>query len=172
MTRDVVALNRLALGPVARAVLDGVEASNREHRNWPRRRLVEELGSLNGKPIAVWGLTYKPGTDTLRRSTSVELCRWLVDQGCTVRVHDPAAAPLPQELNGIARFDSPIAAAESASALVVATEWPEYRAVDADALAAAMPAGLVVDANRFLGKTLGNDARFRVRSVGQVNSPW
>jgi UDPglucose 6-dehydrogenase len=84
-------------------------------------------------------------------------------------VHDPAAAPLPKELNGVARCDSAITAAESASALVVATEWPEYRAVDVDALAAAMPAGLVVDANRFLGKTLGSDARFRVRSVGQVN---
>jgi UDPglucose 6-dehydrogenase len=170
LARDVVALKSVGARAGRKTpLLDGVDASNREHRNWPRRRLVEELGSLKGQPIAVWGLTYKPGTDTLRRSTSVELCRWLVDQGCTVRVHDPAAAPLPKELNGIARFDSPIAAAESASALVVATEWPEYRAVDADALAAAMPAGLVVDANRFLGKTLGHDARFRVRSVGQVN---
>jgi UDPglucose 6-dehydrogenase len=92
-----------------------------------------------------------------------------VEQGCRVRVHDPAAVSLPADLTGVARCDSPVAAAESAAALVVATEWPEYRAVDADALAAAMPAGLVVDANRFLGKTLGNDARFRVRSVGQVN---
>lgn len=173
LARDVVALKSLGARAGRKTLLlDGVEASNREHRNWPRRRLVEELGSLKGKPIAVWGLTYKPGTDTLRRSTSIELCRWLVDQGSTVRVHDPAAASLPTELNGVARFASPIVAAESASALVVATEWPEYRAVDVDALATAMPAGLVVDANRFLGKTLGNDVRFRVRSVGQVNRPW
>jgi UDPglucose 6-dehydrogenase len=170
LARDVVALKTLGVRVGRKTpLLDGVEISNREHRNWPQRRLVDELGSLKGKPIAVWGLTYKPGTDTLRRSTSVELCRWLVEQGCSVRVHDPAAASLPADLTGVARFDSPVAAAESAAALVVATEWPEYRAVDVDALAAAMPAGLVVDANRFLGKTLGNDARFRVRSVGQVN---
>jgi UDPglucose 6-dehydrogenase len=169
LARDVVALKTLGVRVGRKTpLLDGVEISNREHRNWPQRRLVDELGSLKGKPIAVWGLTYKPGTDTLRRSTSVELCRWLVEQGCLVRVHDPAAVSLPADLTGVARFDSPVAAAESAAALVVATEWPEYRAVDADALAAAMPAGLVVDANRFLGKTLGNDARFRVRSVGQV----
>jgi UDPglucose 6-dehydrogenase len=130
---------------------------------------VAELGSVSGKRIAVWGLTYKPGTDTLRRSTSVELCRWLVGHGSTVRVHDPAATSLPGELNGVERFDSPIAAAESASALVVATEWPEYRAVNVEQLAAAMPTGLVVDANRFLAKTLGNDRRFRIISVGQVN---
>jgi UDPglucose 6-dehydrogenase len=70
----------------------------------------------------------------------------------------------------IERSDDPIIAAMSADALVVATEWPHYRAVDVDRLAAVMPAGLVLDANRFLGPLIGNDARFRLISVGTAPS--
>ena len=171
LARDVMALKSLGARVGRKTpLLDGVEASNREHRNWTRLRLLGELGSVSGKRIAVWGLTYKPGTDTLRRSTSVELCRWLPGSringiACTIRPR----ASLPDDLKGVARCESPIAAAESASALVVATEWPEYRAVDVDALAAAMPAGWSSMPTGFLAKTLGNDARFRIMSVGQVN---
>jgi UDPglucose 6-dehydrogenase len=170
LARDVMALKSVGARVGRRTpLLDGVDASNREHRHWAQHRLEQELGSVAEKVVAIWGLTYKPGTDTLRRSTSVELCRWLVEQGATVRVHDPAVPSLPIELNGVTRAASPIDAAQAAAALVVATEWPEYRAVDVDALAAAMPAGLIVDANRFLGNTLGHDQRFRLRSVGQVS---
>ena len=75
----------------------------------------------------MWGLTYKPGTDTLRRSTAVELCRWLLGQGAIVRVHDPGGAPnCRPTLDGRAcAAPSPIDAAQGADALVVATEWPD-----------------------------------------------
>jgi UDPglucose 6-dehydrogenase len=170
LARDVMALKRLGSSSGRQTpLLDGVEASNREHRHWPRVQLLQQLSSLSGKTVAIWGLTYKPGTDTLRRSVSLELCRWLIAQGAVVRVHDPRASALPAEFDGMVRDESPIAAAEGASALVVATEWPEYRAVDVEALAAIMPSGLVIDANRFLGPILATDQRFRLISVGQVN---
>jgi UDPglucose 6-dehydrogenase len=170
LARDVMALKSVGARVGRRTwLLDGVDASNRAHRHWAQNRLEYELGSVAERVIAIWGLTYKPGTDTLRRSTSVELCRWLVQHGAAVRVHDPAVPSLPVELHEVTWCRSPIDAANSAAALVVATEWPEYRAVDVEALAAAMPAGLVIDANRFLGKTLGHDQRFRLRSVGQVS---
>jgi len=146
--------------------MDGVEASNREHRHWARRRLASLLGTLSGRTIAVWGLTYKPGTDTLRRSTAVELCRWLLEQGARVRVHDPAATALPEDLSGVTRAFTPEEAAAGADALVVATEWPAYREVSLDALADAMAGRVVVDANRFLASTVGADARFAMVSVG------
>ena len=153
LARDVVFLR--ALGhDVARPTLlmDGVEVSNREHRNWARHRLQAMIGPLAGRTIAVWGLTYKPGTDTLRRSTAVELCRWLVHQGAEVRAHDPAAAALPADLVAVTRSASPQEAAAGADAIVVATEWPEYRKVDVDTLASAMRAHLVVDGNRLLDR--------------------
>lgn len=169
LARDVMALKSLGSSSGRETpLLDGVEASNREHRHWPRVQLLNQLFSLSGKTVAIWGLTYKAGTDTLRRSVSLELCRWLIGQRAVVRVHDPQAVALPAEFGAVARFDSPIAAAEGASALVVATEWPEYRAVDVDALAGAVPSGLVIDANRFLAPILARDSRFHLISVGQI----
>jgi UDPglucose 6-dehydrogenase len=168
LARDVVFLRDLGQR-VDRPtpLMDGVEASNRSHREWARRRLSAELGSLAGKNIGVWGLTYKPGTDTLRRSSAVELCRWLVQQGAVVRVHDPAVRALPDDLATARRVEAPLEAVIGAAALVVATEWPVYRTVTGDELAAAMTNPLIVDANRFLGPSIGADARFRLLSVGK-----
>ncbi|HEY7443189.1 MAG TPA: nucleotide sugar dehydrogenase [Vicinamibacterales bacterium] len=147
-------------------LLDGVVASNAQHSLWARRRLESDVGSLAGRKIAIWGLTYKPGTDTIRRSSSIELCRWLVGRGARVHVHDPAATGLPEDLP-VTRHQDPLDAATEAHALVVATDWPLYRQVDVDRLATLAPDLLVLDANRFLGATLGSDSRFRVVAVGQ-----
>ena len=92
LARDVRFLKTLGqrLGRTT-PLIDGVEASNRAHREWPNRTLRELFGRLTGRTIAVWGLTYKAGTDTLRRSMSVELCRWLLGEGATVRQGDSFA---------------------------------------------------------------------------------
>ncbi len=72
--------------------MDGVRRQQRRApRCGPAAGSSPDLGDLAGTKIAVWGLTYKPGTDTLRRSDAIELCRWLVSQGASVHVHDPAA---------------------------------------------------------------------------------
>ncbi|HVZ73670.1 MAG TPA: nucleotide sugar dehydrogenase [Polyangia bacterium] len=146
----------------------GVKQSNDGHRLWARRRLEALLGYLRGKSIAVLGLTYKPGTDTLRRSESVTLCRWLVEQGAVVRAFDPAiskkSAELPVELELVSSVDDAI---RGAVAIVVATEWPAFRELTADRVAVvAAPRALVLDANRFLAAQLGNDARLRYAAVG------
>jgi UDPglucose 6-dehydrogenase len=127
------------------------------------------LGHLRDQKVAVWGLTYKPGTNTLRRSDSVELCKWLTSQGAVVQAHDPAIQVLPDELAG--RFilsRTPIAALEGATALVLATGWPVYKTLDADIIVSAMRAPIVIDPNRFLEKTLGSDSRIRYATVGKA----
>jgi len=70
-------------------LLSSVRASNDEHKNWVWRKLLERFPVLKGVKVAIWGLTYKPGTDTLRRSLAVELCDWLIEKEATVHVHDP-----------------------------------------------------------------------------------
>jgi UDPglucose 6-dehydrogenase len=172
LARDVIFLKALgqAVGRPT-PLMDGVESSNREHRGWARRRLESLLGSFKGRTVTVWGLTYKPGTDTLRRSTAVELCRWLLQQGGRVRVHDPAVKALPDDLSGVTHSFTPEEAAAGADALVVATEWPAYRQVNLDQLAATMVGRVVVDANRFLGATVGADERFTMVSVGVGSRP-
>jgi UDPglucose 6-dehydrogenase len=118
-------------------VFAGVACGNGAHRDWTRRKLLELLGGeageedrlLAGRRVAIWGLTYKPGTDTLRRSSAIELCRWLVSAGASVRAHDPAVAALPPELAGeIELCLDPLRAAAGADALVLCTPWPDYLA--------------------------------------------
>lgn len=149
-------------------LLSAVQESNEAHKHWVRRRLQSLLGDLRGQRVAVWGLTYKPGTDTLRRSASVELCEWLAQQGTQVHAHDPAVKALPEELaQRIALHPAPLAALENASALVVATEWPEYQSLAAEAVAAAMRVPLVIDPHRFLVAALGSDPRIQYVTVGR-----
>jgi UDPglucose 6-dehydrogenase len=168
LARDIAFL--LGMGSrlgFATPLLAGVKQSNDVHRTWARRRLRELLGDVAGKTIAILGLTYKANTDTLRRSESVALCRWLVEQGASVRAHDPAihdkTAELPEALALAATIDD---AVRDADAVVVATEWPAFRDIKGDQLATGARRPLVLDANRFLARNLADDPRVRYFAVG------
>ena len=145
-----------------------IRASNNAHKNWPRRRLSQLLGGLSDKTIAVWGLTYKPGTDTLRRSSAIELCQWLIEQGAQVQAHDPMVKQLPEQYSAIRLCSSPLEGAQNADALVIATEWPEYRAVSMPGIIAAMRKPLILDANRFLSAALGSQTNVIYVTVGKA----
>jgi UDPglucose 6-dehydrogenase len=169
LARDVVFLS--ALGDehhVATTLISSLKASNDVHRTWANRRLTELLGHVHGKRIAIWGLTYKPGTDTLRRSAAIELCRWLINEGAIVSAYDPAVKSLPGDLaDQMQLAPTALDSAKAADALVVMTEWPEYREIDADSVAAALKGRLVLDANRFLAKQFENSVRLVYASVGK-----
>ena len=154
LARDINFLNQAGKSRgLHTPLLSSVKPSNDEHKNWVRRRLLVKFPSLSGLTIAVWGLTYKPGTDTLRRSLAVELCNWLLTQGAKLRVHDPAVIALPSEWSGrVTQCITPSEALDGSSALVVATEWPQYRDIPFAEIVTAETDLLVVDANRFLSK--------------------
>jgi UDPglucose 6-dehydrogenase len=168
LARDVAYLNRTAqerglLTPLLSAVLP----SNHAHKQWAARKLQTLLGDLPKATVAVWGLTFKAGTDSLERSLSVELCDWLIGQGASVHVHDPMAANLPERWRGaVQRFDDPLSAVRGAHALVMATEWPIYRDLSADQLAQCSDHLVVLDANRFLSKLAIAAAPLRYFAVG------
>ena len=147
-------------------LFSAVKASNDAHKLWARNRLSQKIGDLNGKTIAVWGLTYKPGTDTLRRSSSVELCQWLLSQGAVVQAHDPAVKNLPENLSSIKLFPTPETALKDASALVIATEWPDYRKVEPRIFTDYMQTPVILDANAFISG-LVDDKRITYFSVGK-----
>ena len=150
--------------------LSAVRESNEAHKGWTRRKLEALFGTIRGRRVAVWGLTYKPGTDTLRRSASVELCQWLMSQGAEVQAHDPAVKVLPADLaKGMMLHSTPLAAAEGAGVLVVATEWPDFRSVSSETLVPVMGAPVVIDPSRFLLTTLGSDPRIRYFTIGKAS---
>jgi UDPglucose 6-dehydrogenase len=172
LARDIVFLSRMGQAHgVPTHLVSAVKQSNDVHREWAQRRLQQLLKEIPGRVIAVWGLTYKPGTDTLRRSSSVELCTWLVNRGATVCAHDPAIRVRPPDLvGGVALADSALSAVEGASALVISTPWPEYRQVAAEEVAARMTRPLILDASRFTRETLGSAAGIEYVSVGKYSA--
>jgi UDPglucose 6-dehydrogenase len=137
------------------ALLTAIKESNDLHRKWTQRKLEQRFAKLRGRRIAVLGLTYKPGTDTLRRSSSIELCRWLAAQGAAVSAHDPNVLPNAADLpKVIAMHATAEQALERAEAVVIGTAWPEYRSISAARLVAAMTTAVVIDAARFAEKNL------------------
>jgi UDPglucose 6-dehydrogenase len=150
-------------------LLSAVRQSNDFQKTWTARTALRLCGSdLKGKRITVWGLTYKPGTDTLRRSASVELCTWLAEKGAEVHAHDPAVRDLPPALVG--RFSLHASAAEAlknSHLLILATAWPQYCQVSAETIVAAMAEPVVIDPNRFAEQTITADRRIVYAAVGR-----
>ena len=95
LARDVATLTDLGRQYGEELVLiPSIKTSNDRHKGWALAQLHRHLGSLSGKTVAVLGLTYKPQTSTLRRSSSVELCRQLISAGAVVRTFDPGATEI------------------------------------------------------------------------------
>ncbi len=169
LARDVVFLDTIGRSlSIPTPLITAVNVSNEEHKMWALNKLRMVMGDLNGKTVVVLGLTYKPGTDTLRRSSSIELCENLKRKGVIVKCHDPLFKKLPKEYEEKFDFSSSITdALKGAQALVVATEWPDYKTLSINDILQNMRKPIVIDANRFLEKNLGEDQRISYFAVGR-----
>lgn len=143
----------------------GVRESNECQKNWLRDQLSAVPA---GATVAVLGLTYKPGTDTLRRSGSVELCQWLLARGVKVRAHDPAVKGSADELRGVELADTAEGAMHGADVSVLATPWPEYRTLTPAQVRAAMKRPRVIDPTHFLAAGLANDPTIAYVAAGRA----
>lgn len=156
---------------VGTPLLDGVLASNDLHQQWMRDKARRLLDGLDQPVAAVLGLTYKPGTSTLRRSASVELCTWLSQRGVRVQAHDPAISALPEDLRARIRLcASPAEALAGADVAILATDWPEYRGLRAENFIGTMRRPRVIDQSWFLAETLAADARVTYLAPGRAAS--
>lgn len=167
LARDISFLNRMCTKlHLSTPLLSSVKTSNDKHKFWARNKLQFLFPNLSQTCVAIWGLTYKPGTDTLRRSMAVELCNWLIHCGAIVHVHDPEAKSLPMEWNGkVRRYKNEVDALKGAQALVIATEWPQYKTISTKDIADVSNGIAILDVNRFLSSLTGN-GDFRYFSVG------
>lgn len=148
--KDVAALMRSGESHgVELKVLSGVSAANLRQKEYVVDKIIKRLGSLEGKTIAIWGLTFKPGTDDVRETPSSVIIAKLLKAGALVKGHDP---------EGIANFDRAFGAAEGlsyaehaydilqgADALVLVTEWSEYRRPNWEKIAGLMKQKTVFD---------------------------
>jgi UDPglucose 6-dehydrogenase len=167
LARDVVTLDHLAsrFGEEL-FLIPAIKTSNDQHKKWAIQKLREELGSLTGKRVAILGLTYKPNTDTLRRSLAIELCRSLVAERADLTAFDPVVAVMPGDLSKIQITRRVSEAIKDADATVVATEWPQLLEIDWQESVALMKQPIIVDANGFLLAKLSENPEVIYRTVG------
>ena len=128
-------------------IVETVAAVNDARKRAMARKVTAALGtSLRGKTIAVLGLTFKPNTDDMRDAPSIPLITALQDMGASVRAYDPVGMEqAKQVLSNVTYSDDPYACAEQADALVIVTEWEQFRALDLDRLKRSMKSPVIID---------------------------
>lgn len=168
--KDTIGLKALAVnGGYHPQLLSAVIEVNELTRRRAVIRLKEELGTLDGKTVAVLGMTFKPGTDDMRESPATVIVDRLLTEGATVRSWDPMAQPqTTPPWSSTTRCASPLEALTGSDAAMLVTEWPELRDVDWPEAAAAMAAPVLFDGRNLLEPGAMADAGFTYLSVGRA----
>ena len=149
------------------ALLRGVIQTNDEQYERIALKVVDVCGgSVTGKTIAAWGLTFKAHTDDLRDSPSIAILTLLHKMGATIRAYDASARAV-EQYPWIERCSSALEACEGADALAVLTEWPEFAQVDPIAVASTLRSASVVDGRNVLNMEAWKSAGFEYRGVGR-----
>ena len=169
--KDVKALIRTAHGHGETLhVLEAVEETNQRQRG----RLFDKLrsalgGSVSGAHIAVWGLAFKPNTDDMREAPSLALIEALIGAGATVSAHDPAAIlEAKRRLGDAVRYaESNYDALDGADALVIVTDWNEYRQPDFHRMKAALRKPVVIDSRNLYNSARMTSLGFIYHSIGR-----
>ncbi len=131
-------------------VLRAVATANEAQKRVLVEKVVALFGEdLRGRRFALWGLAFKPNTDDMREAPSRVVVAELLDRGATIRAYDPAAMHEARRIfgdrPGIDYTEGPMEAVQGADALLIVTEWKEFRSPDFDALKSAMRQPIVID---------------------------
>ncbi len=170
--KDVKALARTAaeVGTPMR-VLAAVEAANEHQKHVLIDKIEARFGhDLGGKVFALWGLAFKPGTDDMREAPSLVIVNELIRRGATVRAYDPVAVEEAKRHLGktaVHYSDSAMEALRNADALVIVTEWKEFRSPDLERMKATMRQAIVFDGRNILNPSDARDAGFEYSGIGR-----
>ncbi len=169
--KDIAAFIAIAdnLG-VPFTLLKEVQHINRTQRDRFLAKVREALWVLKDKKIAVWGLTFKPDTDDVRSSVAVELVNDLLGEGASVSVYDPKGMEKAREfrlIQGATFCDDPLDAAKDAEALIIATEWKSFAAVDLEELKSRMHTPLIFDGRNIFDPETVRKFGFTYTSIGR-----
>jgi UDPglucose 6-dehydrogenase len=153
-------------------LLDAVHAANEHQKQLLPGRVVRRFGEdLAGRTFALWGLAFKPGTDDMREAPSVVVARALAGRGARVRAYDPAAREEAQrvlgDLPGLEFAGRALEALEGADALVVVTEWKEFRSPDYERMRGLMRQPVIFDGRNILDPVAARAAGFEYTGIGR-----
>jgi len=158
---------------VSLRIVEAVLNVNETRKRAMARKVAAALGgNLRGKIIAVLGLAFKPNTDDMREAPSIPLITALIDQGAVVRAYDPESMQQARgELPDIQYCDDAYACAKGADALVIVTEWEQFRALDLKRLKAELNQPIVVDLRNIYRPDEMEAYGFTYESVGRPQKP-
>ena len=175
--KDVQALVRIAQSVgVDPIVLNGVEARNKKQKQYLFEQIVGKMGKdLDGRKICVWGLAFKPDTDDMREASSIDLIRALCAAGATVIAHDPVAKEVALHVFAdlirtakLSIVDEPLVAATDTDAVVLVTEWAQYKQIDLAQLKKVVRQPVVFDGRNHLDYVLLKQSGFFYSGVGRA----
>jgi UDPglucose 6-dehydrogenase len=155
-------------------VLEAVSRTNKLQKHYVSDKIKKHFGNLTGKNIAVWGLAFKPGTDDVREAPAITIVEELLKNGAQVSAHDPEGTPNFKqevgELKGLSYVETAYDALKGADALVLVTEWPEYKRPNWQKAKELMRTPTVFDfRNQYSFEGMANDG-FHYECVGRPDS--
>ena len=152
LARDLRALQNLGTMSVCETpLINGVLRVNEQQNGVVIKKLEKIYGSIKDLMVGVLGLTYKPDTSTLRRSAALEIIESLTNKGAKVKAYDPKASVEEVQQHKEFKFCAdPYEVSWASDALIIATEWPEFKALDFDLIMSAMKRPVIIDAKNML----------------------
>ena len=169
--KDTLALLQTAReAGVEQRIVSTVVEVNDDRKASMAERVADALGGLAGKRVGVLGLAFKPNTDDMRDAPSLPLIKGLMDGGASVCAYDPVSREQAEPMMaGVEFADDANAVAEGADALVIVTEWDEFRALDLKRLATKMRGDALVDLRNVYDKEDADEAGLRYFPIGRGN---
>lgn len=151
-------------------ILKAVEKINREQKKLIVKKVLKHFdGNIKNKNIAVWGLSFKPNTDDMREAPSITIINELLKNGAKVHAHDPVAMEQAKQIfkNKIKYFKSNYDALKNVDALVIVTEWNEFRRPDFEKMAKLMKNNIIFDGRNIYNPEVMKESGFIYYSIGR-----
>lgn len=145
---------------------------NHRQPRYVYEKLRARVGDVRGRTVALLGLSFKAETDDVRESPAIDLARILISEGASVRVYDPRAEEKGAVVLPAAHYDpSPYEAASGADAVIICTEWPEFRSLDLDRLRGHLNSPVLIDARNILNPESAARHGFQYTGIGRGIDP-
>lgn len=149
-------------------ILDAVTDVNYSRRSEAVRRLDHMIGGLQGKTIGLFGLAFKPNTDDMREAPSIDIVEHLTKAGAKVRGYDPVAMEVARPLlPAVEMFKDPYEMARGCDAVMIVTEWNEFKQLDLDQLKGILKAPVIFDGRNIYDPRLMKEKGFTYQSIGR-----
>ena len=169
LARDLQVLRKIGkCKGVKTQIIDSIMAVNQEQNKKIIKKIKNIFGSISKLNITILGLTYKPGTSTLRRSAALEIAKKLIFYKANVRAFDPMVNPR-KIIKGLSIFKNPYDAVRNSDLILLITEWPEFKNLNFSKIKKMMRKSMIIDCKNFLDSEVVKNIGFDYYGVGIKN---